>query len=153
MLNKNQLIELVIKPTLSGIGLWSQDAENLLLMIAAHESKWGYYLAQMKGPARGMYQMEGETHDDIVAWVNRTNPLLFTKILEVCGMVRSAATADRMCSNLAYATAMARLFFLRFPEGLPSSPADQSAYAKKRWNTSAGKATADDYLKAYNGWK
>lgn len=150
-MNKKQLKERVIEPTLKQLGLYSSDAVELLLMIAAHESVKGEYIAQITGPARGIYQMEGATHNDIQSWLSSKKPATWYAIGE---LVRKAE-ADMMMYDLRYATAMARVFFLRFPEALPSGSDDvaMSLYAKKRWNTSAGKATAEDYLKAYRSWK
>jgi hypothetical protein len=49
------LRQYVIRPTLQRLGLWSLAAENLLLGTAAQESKLGYYLHQLEGPALGLY--------------------------------------------------------------------------------------------------
>lgn len=150
-MNKKQLKELVIVPTLKQLGLYSEDAVELLLMIAAHESVKGEYIAQITGPARGIYQMEGATHETIVDWMHRNRPALD---MSISGLVVKR-DADMMMYDLRYATAMARVFFLRFPEALPSgSDVDaMAAYAKRRWNTSAGKATPADYKSAYLSWK
>ena len=120
-------------------------------MIAAHESVKGTYIAQLVGPARGIYQMEKATHDFLVGW-------MMTKKKDLAKSVLSLVVdkeADTMMYDLRYATAMARVFFLRFPEALPASTDvdAMAAYAKRRWNTSAGKATASDYKQAYLSWK
>lgn len=150
-MNKKQLKERVIEPTLKQLGLYSSDAVELLLMIAAHESVKGEYIAQITGPARGIYQMEGNTHNDIQVWLKLNKAALSGAI---AALVRQPVS-DMMMYDLRYATAMARVFFLRFPEALPSgSDVDaMAAYAKRRWNTSAGKATPADYKNAYLSWK
>lgn len=150
-MDKKQLVTRVIEPTLKQLGLYSESAVNLLVMIAAHESVKGNYIAQLVGPARGIYQMEGNTHDDIIKWLKANKPTIYAQI----NLLVTEVSADMMMYDLRYATAMARVFFLRFPEALPSGSDDvsMSLYAKRRWNTSAGKATSDDYLKAYRSWK
>lgn len=150
-MNKKQLKERVIEPTLKQLGLYSSDAVELLLMIAAHESVKGEYIAQITGPARGIYQMEGDTHDSVFAWLATKKKDLHKAISALVANTQ----ADTMMYDLRYATAMARVFFLRFPEALPSgSDVDaMAAYAKRRWNTSAGKATPADYKNAYLSWK
>ena len=150
-MNKKQLKERVIVPTLKQLGLYSEDAVELLLMIAAHESVKGEYIAQIVGPARGIYQMEGDTHDFLKSWMSSKKPEMWYSI----GNLVTESKADMMMFDLRYATAMARVFFLRFPEALPSgSDVDaMAAYAKRRWNTSAGKATPADYKAAYLSWK
>ncbi|HQO65941.1 MAG TPA: two-component regulator propeller domain-containing protein, partial [Spirochaetales bacterium] len=59
------LRDLIIRPTLVDMGHYSPEAEALLLGIAAQEARGGRYLAQLRGPARGIYQMEPATHDDL----------------------------------------------------------------------------------------
>lgn len=150
-MDKKQLITRVIEPTLKQLGLYSQDAVNLLVMIAAHESVKGTYIAQLIGPARGIYQMEGNTHDFLLKWLSNNRPDILTKIMSLV----VDKTADTMMYDLRYATAMARVFFLRFPEPLPSGSDTNAmaAYAKLKWNTNLGKATPDDYKQAYLSWK
>ena len=150
-MDKKQLVTRVIEPTLKQLGLYSESAVNLLVMIAAHESVKGNYIAQLIGPARGIYQMEGNTHDDIIVWLKLNKGHVYS---EIAKLVVQPST-DMMMYDLRYATAMARVFFLRFPEALPSgSDVDaMAAYAKLRWNTKLGKATPADYKNAYLSWK
>lgn len=151
ILNKNQLVKYSIEPTLKGLGLYSESASNLLVMIAAHESVKGYYIVQTTGQAKGVYQMEDATHDYLLSWLKSNKPELYTKVTSL--VVKP--TAMTMATDLNYAAAMARVFFLRFPEALPAgSDVDaMAAYAKRRWNTNLGKATAADYKQAYLTWK
>ena len=149
-LDKKQFVQYVVDPTLKKLGLYSNNASNLLVMIAAHESQKGHYIIQTTGHAKGVYQMEDATHDDILRWLAVKKPELYRSIT---GLVAGEPTAMQMVTNLEYATAMARAFFLRFPEEIPTYPVSQSNYAKKRWNTYQGKATPGDYLLAYQSWK
>lgn len=152
VVNKTQFANFVIKPTLQRIGLYSEDATELLIMIAAHESMKGHYLVQTTGQAKGFFQMEDATHDYLLNWLAVNKPELYTRVIKLAD---GEPSAMKMVTDLDYATAMARVFFLRFPESLPSkSNVDaMAAYAKKRWNTSAGKATPNDYKQAYLTWK
>ena len=43
----------------------------------------------------------------------------------------------------------ARVHYLQRPGKIPATPAGMADYAKQHYNTSAGKATPEDYLKAY----
>ena len=159
-MNRSQFQRYVLRPSLEKIGLYSPQAERLLTMIVAHESLRGHYIVQTTGQAKGLYQMENATHDDVLRWVHKNRPELYRQIVE---MGDGQPSAVKMITDLDYATAMARAFFLRFPEALPTgndskaspTPHDEelAAYAKKRWNTHLGKATPDDYLKAYRSWK
>lgn len=151
-MNKQQFIKYVIDPTLKKLGLYSESASNLLTMIAAHESMKGHYIVQTTGQAKGLFQMEDATHDYLLSWVKSNKPELYKAIV---AMGDNDPSAMKMVTDLDYATAMARVFFLRFPEALPSGKDvdAMSAYAKRRWNTHMGKATPDDYKKAYLSWK
>ncbi|WP_229707688.1 hypothetical protein [Sphingobacterium alkalisoli] len=151
-MNKKQFIKFVIEPTLKKLGLYSESATNLLVMIAAHESMKGHYIVQTTGQAKGLFQMEDATHDYLLAWVKSNKPELYKLVV---AMGDNEPSAMKMVTDLDYATAMARVFFLRFPEALPSgSDTDaMAAYAKLRWNTKLGKATPADYKNAYLSWK
>lgn len=151
-LNKSQFIKYVIDPTLKKLGLHSTAASNLLVMIAAHESMKGHYIVQTTGQAKGLFQMEDATHDYLISWLKKNKPDLYVK---VAALGDNEPSAMKMVTDLDYATAMARVFFLRFPEALPpGNDVDAlAAYAKKRWNTNLGKATPADYKSAYLSWK
>lgn len=147
-MNKSQLIKFVIEPVLLDMECYGMDAVNMLIMIAAHESRHGYYLHQDPGPAVGIFQIEPATHDDMIAWLERDRPELLQKLFNWTSKV----DPEMMAGNMYYATFMARCFFLRFPEALPATPEAMAAYAKKKWNTVEGKATPADYLKAFKEW-
>lgn len=150
-MNRKQYQRYVLRPALEKIGMYSEEAERLLTMIVAHESLKGHYIVQTTGQAKGIYQMENATHDHVLRWIHNNKPELYREIVE---MGDGQPSPVKMITDMDYATAMARAYFLLFPEALPTgSDEELAAYAKKRWNTSAGKATADDYLKAYQSWK
>ena len=66
MIDHKQFRELIIRPSLMPLDLYSEDAEELLIGICAHESKGGTYLMQKDGgPAAGFFQMEPETYTDL----------------------------------------------------------------------------------------
>lgn len=145
MINPDQLREYVIRPVLKTLDLYSQQAEELLLLTAAHESKLGYFLHQVGGPALGIYQCEPATHDD--CWTNflAYKPKLAELVREWGG------SAETMTGNLFYATAIARCQYLRDPEPLPfaSDVRGMANYWKRVWNTSQGRGTPDQAFDAY----
>ncbi len=135
---------------------YSDTAVELLMMTAAHESKLGTYLAQMNGPALGMFQMEPATEEDI--W---DNYLHYRPELELA--IGHFSMGDRfpeeMKWNLKYAIVMARIHYYRVPQALPEAPRMDSGdpslheqlaeYAKEHYNTQEGKATSEKYLEDY----
>lgn len=160
-INAKQFRELIVRPTLKYLEPeipYSTEAEDLLVMTAAHESHLGTYLKQVNGPALGVYQMEPATHTDIwenfleyrdkLAWV--VDDLLTERLDE--------DYSDSLVFDLRYATAMARVHYYRDKEAIPKEkdyPTRSEyidalgAYAKRVYNTELGKATANQYVKDY----
>lgn len=143
------LLRALIRATADRVGLWTPAVETQLLMIAAHESRLGHYLRQTGGPALGIWQMEPATHDDCLAIVvpRRSE---FQRALRVYAH-DAGLIPQTMVYHHAYACLMARLQIWRVREVLPAEddlPA-HARYAKNHWNTSAGKATVENYLTAY----
>jgi hypothetical protein len=145
------LRELVIRPALRHLGLWSEAAENLLMGTAAQESLLGRYLMQMGGgPALGIFQMEVATHDD--CWENYLayREDLAAQVIETC--VHKRNRQGQLVWNLQYAAAMCRVQYHRFKEPLPE-PGDVlglASYWKRYWNTAQGKGTVEEFVRNYS---
>ena len=143
MINPKQLRDLITRTLKEIPHGYSEDAVELLMMIAAHESKLGTYLRQVNGPALGIFQMEPETHDDV--WENgdscEANAYLLSYNIE-CELLEC---------DIRYQIFMARQKLFMISEPLPSSDHLNSMadYCKKHWNTELGKASACDYLHDY----
>lgn len=123
----------------------SEAAVRLLCMTAAHESGQYRYSRQITGPAMGLFQMEPNTFYDVMKYING-RPDRFHVFL-----VDQHIKPEAMVFDFVFATAIARIFYLRIPKALPD-PDDLRGladYAKQYWNTALGKATADDYYEAY----
>jgi hypothetical protein len=158
MINKNQLRDLVIKPTLEYLNPlipYSDHSVELLMMTAAHESKLGTYIAQVNGPALGVFQMEPPTEVDI--WKNflQYDDDLSLLVEDLMTQWQETPAPD-LISSITYATAMARVHYFRDPEPLPSGNLSDertiwelAKYAKRVYNTEAGKATAQKYYDDY----
>lgn len=151
-MDKGQLLEKVIRPTLQAIPRgWSANAELAILMIIAHESNCGHYLAQLKdGPAKGIIQMEGWVHDD--TWENSDSIKTNALTLGFISQGSERPHSDKLYSDLAYNVFMARQRLFMDTRPLPSIPLELSKYLKVFWNSAGGKAKDFDYLTAYNNW-
>lgn len=146
MINHKHLREYIIRPVLQSLGVHSQAAEELLILTAAQESRMGYYLHQEGGgPALGIYQMEPATHDDI-----HDNFLAFKPAMQKAVMVHGS-DAEHMIGNLWYATAMARMHYLRVPKALPAADdvTGLAMYWKQWYNTPKGHGTVIQAVNAY----
>lgn len=132
--------------------LHSVAAVELLVGTALKESGGLRWRRQLNhGPARGLFQMEGATYDDI--W---RNYLAFRPVLAEA--IRSAFTPaggelafEQVTDDDAYAAVMARLKYLRVPAPLP--PAGdvqaQAKYWKDHYNTKLGKGTVASYVETW----
>jgi hypothetical protein len=140
-INAKQLRELIIRPTLKDMGMWSEAAENLLMGTAAQESHLGSYIKQVgKGPALGIYQCEPATHEDVVRWARGKDFLQY----DTC-------FPGRLVYDLKYATMICRLHYYRVPKALPD--ADDldglSNYWKVFYNSVKGKGTVEEFKDNY----
>lgn len=155
MFDCKQFRQYVVRPALEDIGLWSQEAEDLLVGTAAVESKLGTYLHQVGGgPAMGVFQMEPATHDDI--W---NNYLAYKDWKWNLTKITNSYGAEDMIYNLRYAAAMARIHYRRVPEPLPNRHTFASkasyivalgAYWKEHYNTHLGAGTVEKFVQAYH---
>ena len=158
-MNAQQLLDYIIKPTLEYIGgnYNSKNAQMLLLATAAIESKCGYYIKQINGPALGIWQMEPETHSDI--WLNCDKLQLYKlsdsevisyRIRSLMTSPDNDANTDLIVSPM-YACAMARLKYSMDKAPLP--PHDEIfeiyQYYKRIYNTPLGASTFEKFKSAW----
>lgn len=152
--NKDQLRRLIIE-TLKEAGnyrnkpLLSDDAVELLIGTAAQESHLGEYLYQLEGgPARGIFQMEPKTLDDI--WNNFLQYRVDLTFI-VSSSCLESMDDEELVWNMKYAIIMARIHYLRAPEALPSKDDvdGMAKYWKKHWNTEDGKGTVQEFIDNY----
>ncbi len=142
-LDPHQLRALVIRPTLQRLELWTEAAEELVLGIAIQESGLHYLTQLGGGPARGLWQMEKATHDDI--WTN----FLHGRVklgLNILGPYIKPDYA-RLAWDLAYSCAMCRAHLLRCPGELPKAGDlnGQARYWKLHYNSLLGAGTTEQY--------
>ena len=155
-INPTDFKECIIMPCLRGLEAYSPEmntpaATKLLLGTAVVESGLGYYLRQLEhGPARGVYQMEPATYDDI--WDNfiHARPSL-KKIFQDRFGENVHNNFTNLAGDLYLATTMARVHYFRNPEKLPPAHQvkDLARYWKMYYNTHLGKGTVKDFITNY----
>lgn len=142
----------VIKPVLIKLGLGGDAAEELLLGTAVQESLNFRYRTQLGGgPAKGYFQMEPATHDDI--WDNFLK--YRQKLSNDVASFLSKKGADKITeleNNDKYAAAMARVHYLRVAAPLPKAGDinAQANYWKQYYNTPLGKGKPYEYIEKWN---
>ena len=151
-MDKDQLRVHIIEPALRELGLHSNSAVQLLMLTCAQESRLGHYIVQIRGPAKGIFQMEPATHDDI--WENylKYKPDLAQKLEHIAGTHPVQPTADVLVYNLRYAAAMARIHYRRSPDALPDygDIVGMANMWKKVYNTPLGRGTAREAMENYH---
>ena len=146
MLDPQHFLAYVVRPSLDSIDLWSVAAERLLLGTAITESELTWLRQHGDGPARGVYQIEPATHDDIWANYLAYRDGLANRVARLAA--GAIPRADQLAWNLGYATAIARLIYYRRPEPLPHADdlAGLARYWKAHFNTALGAGTPEDFL-------
>lgn len=145
-MDARQLRDYVVVPALGRINAYSRAAEQLVIGTALTESSLMFLQQIGRGPARGLFQMEPATHDDI--WQR-----YLSKKLDLLNdlkslLIRDMDLHDQLRGNLFYAAAMCRIHYMRFKEPLPQANdwAGMAAYWKKYYNTPAGAGTVEGFL-------
>lgn len=131
-----------IKQVTTGLGIYSADATELMLFTSANESHLGVYRTQAPtGPARGIFQCEGNTFKDLYANFLVYHPALQAKI----NALSTSHTVDDLVNNDAYAIAICRAHYYRVPHALPSASDIEAMwnYYKQYYNSLNGAATHD----------
>lgn len=146
-MNPLQLRTYVIAPVLTHLGLYSQEAENLLVGTACAESLCGKYLHQQNGPALGLYQMEPATAKDIMDNFLKYKPDLCKKVKDL--MIPSITLEENLIGNLYFATAMCRVHYLRDKEPIPTTKEGMANMWKRVYNTPLGKGTVEGFLRKW----
>ena len=139
----------VVRSTLTYMRMWSAPAEELLLGTAVQESGLKYLRQFDAGPARGVYQIEPATHDDIVKRYLKRRTDLRKRVNKLAG--DEPSRIDQLTTNLAYATAIARLRYWMDPSPLPA-PDDIDGLGetwKRVYNTPEGKGRAAEFAAGY----
>lgn len=152
MISVGQFRSEVVDPALRFLDLWSPAAAALVLGTAIQESALTMLRQVGGGPARGLFQIEPATHDDLWASFLRYRPRQEAKLVLLL-----APAPDRdaqLATNLLYAAAVCRLLYFRRPEPLPdASDVDGLArYWKLAYNTPGGAGAAAQWAYHYRGF-
>lgn len=153
MADLKQIRDKTVLPALLAINAYSPAAEQLVMATGMAESLFtqtrqiASYKPLKYGPARGWFQMEPATHNDI--WANYLGSSRRALILEGLRKISdNPGDPEELVKNQQYAAAMCRIHYLRISERLPEKDHwyGMAAYWKKYYNTRLGKGTIDGFL-------
>ena len=152
---------------------YADRVARLLFMTAAHESggfRWRRQLGFSRDDDRGafgLWQCEWQSIADSIRYVRTPKRVeLYHRCvtwLDGYDKYFPELAVDEVSKNGILAVIqdsrgdplsclLARLHYLRVPEAVPATVQDMAVYAKRYYNTRLGKATAADYLSAYEKW-
>jgi len=120
---------------------------ELLMLTAAVESDLGQCIVQKGGgPARGIFQMEPNTEDDI--WKNY---LKYREHLALSVTEYMCNFKEEMKWNLAYQILMCRTNYLRIKDPIPAANniVELARYWKFNYNSINGKGTIEKAIEKY----
>lgn len=144
LVNPAQVREIVVA-VCGVLGLAGGFAVDMLIETAAQETHLGTYRDTTPyGAGRGLFQIDLIAFQDIQA---RTKPADAKLILDNFGFDIKKVSHNALDSSPLLAAIFCRLFYKLIPEVIPSSVGARAAYWKKYYNTTAGKGSADAYIK------
>lgn len=149
MLRVTHFRQLIVRPAIRHLGLWSAAAENLLIGTALVESGLKHLRQLGGGPALGLYQIEPATHADVWDHFLDYRDDLADRVEAL--LAEEPAEEAQLVTNLAYATAIARLIYWRVPEPLPAAEEIEAlgVYWKTHFNTALGKGDPAEFAQRY----
>ena len=150
----NQLKNYVIIPSISAIGMYSVEAVQLLLMTCATETHLGQYIKQANlgynDGAFGIYQQQALSYNELYDNLITPSQSMTAKMRLYLNYV-GKPPVQRLMTDCALATIMARMFYHNIPEPIPEATNVEALayYYKKYYNTEMGKAKVPEVITAY----
>tara|TARA_R100001594_G_C4048889_1_gene264651 strand:+ start:2844 stop:3326 length:483 start_codon:yes stop_codon:yes gene_type:complete len=152
VINAAQMRE-IVTDTLTALGSKYADpkAIDLIYNTGLVESKY-VYLKQIKGPARGYFQMEPFTAMDICTNYLQYRDKTLKQTADVCMLdwrfflePKEEDWQHILTSNLYAQICMTRMHYRRVPKPLPRTIDEQAVYWKSFYNTHKGKGTPQHF--------
>jgi|TARA_R100001530_G_scaffold115286_1_gene82220 hypothetical protein len=131
-----------------------ESAIDLVLTTGIVESRYRY-IRQIRGPARGFWQVEPKTaHDNVVSYLKYRVPLI-RKCAEVSHIPLSdwvSSDVDKwdeiLETNIAAGIIHCRMKYWRVPRRLPKTTRGMASYWKKWYNTDKGAGKKEHFIEA-----
>lgn len=137
-----QFDEYILTPTLKSIGMYSSSARILMLGTALIESELVFIEQIGKGTAKGFYQIEELTYNDILRYLNKPDNTVLKDRCLFTAYYDNWPPFESVLHNIRWATIIARLKYWMQPEALPESDDAEGLanYYKRYFNTHKGKS-------------
>jgi len=150
MIDPKHYRELVLRPTLQVIDMWSKSAENLYMIIPLAESNLTYLEQIGGGGALSLNQIEKITYYDSLDYLSRRDDIK-EKILSACFM-EILPPFEAIVWNMRLSICIARLKFWRMPDPLPHHNDVDGMWHiyKTYYNTAEGDATPERFYRLWD---
>lgn len=120
--------------------------ERLILLTIVQESGAGAYTRQVRGPARGIVQVEPATEREALAWAKRRQPALYERVKAL--RVPARLDIHEAEYNTAYAIGVAYIVYtMRRVDPSGKNAEALARIYKAKYNTAKGKATVPGVLR------
>lgn len=152
MLDRVTYREIIIRPTLSSIGMWSREAENLIFITALNESNLTFLTQKTPGGALGFTQIEEATFFDLLKYLERRRHIK-RKVFRAC-FLKETPKFEHLIWHLRLGVCLARIKYWMDPDALPNYNDAEGMWAtyKKIYNTKKGGATKGRFLMLWEGY-
>lgn len=147
-LDPRQLRDLIVKPVLERLNLYSLAAEQLVMGTGAQESAGFRYIRQhlgegKHGRGRGLWQVEPETAKDLI---DRHG----FKLIRL-GIDLATEQIPRLEGDMYLGAALCRLKYMDAPEKLPAAGNlnGLAYYWKRYYNTLKGKGRPEEFVASW----
>lgn len=120
--------------------------ERLMLLTIVQESSAGAYTRQVRGPARGIVQVEPATEREALDWAKRRQPALYERVKAL--RVPARLDIHEAEYNAAYAIGVAYVVYvMRHVDPSGKNVEELAHIYKAKYNTVKGKATVPGVLR------
>jgi len=150
--NHKQIKEL-IRYTLKKLGMWSEQAEELVFLTGLVESGYRYISQIGSGIARSFWQVESATAKDSIDNYLSFRKSKTKKVSEAIGIAPDTllSMTDEELKHLLWGNIVAgivfcRLKYWRVPKRLPGDLNGMADYWKTYYNTEGGAGTVSHFL-------
>ena len=151
-MNHNQIKEL-IRHTLKKLGMWSEQAEELVFLTGLVESGYKYISQIGSGIARSFWQVESATAKDSIDNYLIYRKSRLRKVAKVMNISSKKLISmsdddlkDFLWGNIVAGIVFCRLKYWRVPKALPSDLDGMASYWKTYYNTEGGAGTISHFM-------
>lgn len=126
-----------------------ENIVNLIYETAKVESKGGYYIKQIRGPALGVYQIEERTYNDLVKWL-KFEKGRYEFVMQFYD--KKSSLKKNLSENIVFQTVICLFHYYRFYGDnlifLTYTKEMRAKLWKDKFNTVYGKGTEQKYMDA-----